>query len=39
MLKDVAGARWAVEDCFQTAKTDVGLDEYQAAATTPGIGK
>jgi SRSO17 transposase len=25
----VAGARWAVEDCFQTAKTDVGLDEYQ----------
>ncbi|MEU4650153.1 IS701 family transposase [Nocardia fluminea] len=25
----VAGARWAVEDCFQTAKTEVGLDQYQ----------
>ncbi len=25
----VAGARWAIEDCFQTAKTDVGLDHYQ----------
>lgn len=25
----VAGARWAVEDCFQTAKTEVGLDHYQ----------
>ena len=25
----VAGARWAVEECFQTAKTDVGLDHYQ----------
>ncbi|WIX92454.1 IS701 family transposase [Amycolatopsis sp. DG1A-15b] len=25
----VAGARWAIEDCFQTAKTDVGLDQYQ----------
>lgn len=25
----VAGARWAVEDCFQTAKTAVGLDQYQ----------
>ncbi len=23
------GARWAVEDCFQTAKTEVGLDQYQ----------
>ena len=22
-------ARWAVEDCFQTAKTEVGLDHYQ----------
>jgi SRSO17 transposase len=26
----VAGARWAVEECFQTAKTEVGLDHYQA---------
>ncbi|WP_054816433.1 IS701 family transposase [Nocardia arizonensis] len=25
----VAGSRWAVEDCFQTAKTEVGLDQYQ----------
>ncbi|HEY3034149.1 MAG TPA: IS701 family transposase, partial [Streptosporangiaceae bacterium] len=25
----VAGARWAIEECFQTAKTHVGLDEYQ----------
>jgi SRSO17 transposase len=25
----VAGARWAIEDCFQTAKTEVGLDHYQ----------
>lgn len=25
----VAGARWSVEDCFQTAKTEVGLDQYQ----------
>ncbi|MGY1901277.1 IS701 family transposase [Nocardia gipuzkoensis] len=28
-LIKVAGARWAVEDCFQTAKTEVGLDQYQ----------
>jgi hypothetical protein len=25
----VAGARWAIEECFQTAKTEVGLDHYQ----------
>jgi SRSO17 transposase len=25
----VAGTRWAIEDCFQTAKTDIGLDQYQ----------
>ncbi|MCX4098589.1 IS701 family transposase [Nocardia sp. alder85J] len=25
----VAGTGWAVEDCFQTAKTEVGLDQYQ----------
>jgi len=25
----VAGARWAIEECFQTAKGQVGLDEYQ----------
>jgi SRSO17 transposase len=31
-LKDlvkVAGARWAVEECFQTAKGECGLDHYQ----------
>jgi SRSO17 transposase len=25
----VAGSRWAVEECFQTAKTGTGLDQYQ----------
>jgi hypothetical protein len=25
----VAGTRWAIETCFQTAKNDVGLDHYQ----------
>jgi hypothetical protein len=25
----VAGTRWAVEECFQTAKNEVGLDHYQ----------
>ena len=25
----VAGARWAVEETFQTAKNEVGLDHYQ----------
>jgi SRSO17 transposase len=25
----VAGTRWAIEDCFQTVKTEVGLDHYQ----------
>jgi SRSO17 transposase len=24
-----AGTRWAIEECFQTAKTEVGLDHYQ----------
>ncbi|KOG49562.1 endonuclease DDE, partial [Streptomyces virginiae] len=31
-LKDlvrVAGARWTVEECFQTAKGECGLDHYQ----------
>jgi SRSO17 transposase len=26
----VAGARWAIEECFQTAKNEAGLDQYQA---------
>ncbi|MEV4418294.1 IS701 family transposase [Catellatospora sp. NPDC049609] len=25
----VAGTRWAIEECFQTAKGQVGLDQYQ----------
>jgi SRSO17 transposase len=25
----VAGARWAIEECFQTAKNEAGLDRYQ----------
>jgi SRSO17 transposase len=25
----VAGSRWAIEECFQTAKTETGLDQYQ----------
>ncbi|MCO1580437.1 IS701 family transposase [Crossiella sp. SN42] len=28
-LVSVAGARWAVEECFQTAKNETGLDHYQ----------
>jgi SRSO17 transposase len=25
----VAGSRWGIEECFQTAKTETGLDQYQ----------
>ena len=25
----VTGARWAIEECFQTAKNEAGLDHYQ----------
>jgi SRSO17 transposase len=28
-LVRVAGTRWAVEECFQAAKTQTGLDHYQ----------
>jgi SRSO17 transposase len=28
-LMRVAGARWAIEECFQAAKNEVGLDQYQ----------
>ncbi len=28
-LVRVAGARWAIEECFQSAKNEVGLDHYQ----------
>ena len=29
-LVAVAGARWAIESCFQAAKNETGLDHYQA---------
>ncbi len=28
-LARIAGARWAIEECFQSAKGEVGLDQYQ----------
>ncbi|PZG17090.1 IS701 family transposase [Spongiactinospora gelatinilytica] len=28
-LVRIAGSRWAVEECFQSAKNEVGLDQYQ----------
>ncbi|MEW2372550.1 IS701 family transposase [Streptomyces sp. NPDC006656] len=28
-LARVAGARWAIEECFQAAKNECGLDEYE----------
>lgn len=28
-LVGVAGARWAIEECFQSAKNETGLDHYQ----------
>ena len=28
-LVRVAGSRWAVEECFQAAKGEVGLDHYE----------
>ena len=28
-LARVAGARWAIEECFATAKNETGLDHYQ----------
>jgi SRSO17 transposase len=30
----VAGARWAVEECFELAKGDCGLDEYEVRSWT-----
>lgn len=34
-LVKVAGARWMVEECFQTAKGQVGLDHYQVRGWRP----
>jgi SRSO17 transposase len=28
-LVSVAGARWAIEECFASAKNETGLDRYQ----------
>jgi hypothetical protein len=33
-LVRVAGTRWAVEECFQSAKDQVGLDQYQVRGWT-----
>jgi len=34
-LVKVAGARWMVEECFQSAKGQAGLDHYQVRGWTP----
>ncbi|MGX1152651.1 SRSO17 transposase [Streptomyces albogriseolus] len=28
-LAQIAGSRWAIEECFQTAKNECGLDQYE----------
>ncbi len=28
-LVQIAGTRWAIEECFQTAKNECGLDQYE----------
>jgi SRSO17 transposase len=33
-LVRIAGTRWAVEECFQSAKDQVGLDQYQVRGWT-----
>jgi len=33
-LVRVAGARWAIEECFELAKGDCGLDEYEVRSWT-----
>ncbi len=33
-LVRVAGARWAIEECFELAKGDCGLDEYEVGSWT-----
>jgi SRSO17 transposase len=33
-LVRVAGTRWSIEECFQTAKTGIGLDHYQVRGYT-----
>ncbi len=29
-----SGSRWAIEECFQTAKNETGLDHYQVRGYT-----
>ena len=31
----IAGLRWAVEDCFETAKSDCGPDQYEVRKWEP----
>src|ERR687886_445276 len=33
-LARVAGVRWTIESCFEAAKTEVGLDQYEARSWT-----
>ena len=33
-LVRIAGTRWAVEECFELAKGDCGLDEYEVRSWT-----
>jgi SRSO17 transposase len=33
-LVDVAGTRWAIEESFETAKGEVGLDHYEVRKWT-----
>lgn len=35
VLVRIAGARWAIEECFQQAKTETGLDHYQVRRYQP----
>jgi SRSO17 transposase len=35
VLVRVAGPRWSVEDCFETAKSDRGLDQYEVRHWEP----
>ncbi|MFD5513883.1 hypothetical protein ACFWIB_40115 [Streptomyces sp. NPDC127051] len=34
-IVNVAGMRWGVEDCFETAKSDCGLDQYEVRHWEP----
>jgi SRSO17 transposase len=34
-LVKIAGMRWGVEDCFETAKSDCGLDQYEVRHGEP----